>query len=51
MKSLEHGDPLHNPITVNIYGLPDLVPRKDNAAQDSGKTMQSVRGLIHILKM
>lgn len=28
MKSLGHADPSSNPVTVNIYGLPDLVQRK-----------------------
>lgn len=29
MKTLERADPSSNPITVTIYGLPDLVPRQD----------------------
>lgn len=27
MKSLGHTDPSSSPVTVNIYGLPDLVPK------------------------
>lgn len=32
MKSPRHADPSSNPITANIYGLPDLVQRKDKCS-------------------
>lgn len=43
MKSLGHADPSSNPVTVNIYGLPDLVQRKDiYAVQDNAVSVVRV---------
>lgn len=41
MKSPGHADPSSNPITVNIYGLPDLVQRYMQSGTMS-KTLQYV---------